>query len=178
MADTFSANVTAAVGWLWRADTLNPSDDDRLAFAKSLTDGDDDYEAEAKWSDEAASLLEGGTRTLDLTALTRTIFGDTHTVVLVRVKAILITVTEASTGQLLVGGAASNEWHEPFGAAGDKIRVPRGSPMLLGCLGCGWEVNDSNKNLKLAACDGDVTYSIVIIGTTTICTGTCSLSSY
>jgi len=178
MADTFKVDIGASFGWLWQSDTLQPQDNDRLAFAKSLTNGEDDYEAEAKWSDEAASLLDGGTRTLDLTALTRTIFGDTHTVTLVRLKALMITLTEASTGQLLVGGAAADEWWYPFGAPGDKLYVPRGSVGMLTSLGCGWQVDNSHKNLKLAAVDGDITYSIAIVGTITVCTGTCSTSSF
>jgi len=177
MADTFKAEVIARVGWKWEATTGNPIDDDHLEYRKQLLNGDDVWQAEAKWSAEDTVKLSGQVETLDLTNLTRTIFGETFAVTFVTVKAILITTTADNDGALIVGGASSDEWSAPFAAAGDKVVVPPGSALLLGSMRCGWPVDASHKNLKLFA-SGDVTYSIVIVGTTTPCTGTCSTSSY
>lgn len=178
MAESFKAEVVVKVGWKWKSDGGNPVDNDSVSREKQLSNGHETYQAEAEWHDKDATLLSGNTRTLDLTALTRTWFQDTHTTTFVRVKALVISVAESSSGEMLVGGAASNEWHEPFGAAGDKLRVPLGSPMCLSCLHCGWIVDNSRKNLKLAASGGDLTYSIAIVGTVNACTGTCSTSSF
>ena len=80
-------------------------------------------------------------------------------------------------GQLVVGGAASNEWSEPFGADGDKVVCPLDSPVELVNRQCVWEVDATNKNLKIAAEGGDVTYSIAIIGLLNPATGECSSSA-
>ena len=45
--------------------------------------------------------------------------------------------------------------------------MPPDSPLLLANRQDGWTVDDAQKNLRLAASGGDVTYSIAIVGTTT-----------
>ena len=167
MADTFRAELAARIGWTWKATTGMPKDVDEVAYAKALTDGCEQDEAEAKWSSEDATILSGESTTLDLTALTRTVFGDTLTTVLVSVKALLVVNSGTTGGEIVIGDADSNEWSEPFGADGDTIKVPLDSAVFLSNRHWGWPVDDSNKNLKLAASGGDVTYSIVIVGTET-----------
>lgn len=165
MADVFKGEVVARLGWKWTADG-GVVDDDKLQKAQQITDGTDANEAEAAWQPDGGeqTLLNGATSTLDLTALTRALFDDTLSLTLVTVRAILITNTGTS-GTLVVGGAGTNEWSEPFGADGDLVEVPAGSPMILSNLRTGWDVDNSNKNLKLAASGGDVTYEMAIIGT-------------
>jgi len=177
MADTFKAQIQASFGWEWKAANDNPADNHRIYYAETLTDGADEHEGEAIWWEEGTELSEGATRTLDLTALTRTIFGDTLTTTLVRLKGILIIVT-SEDGQLLVGGAAANEFYYCFGASGDRVYCPADSVLCLTARRCGWMVDASHKNLKLAALDGDVTYSIAILGTLSACMGSCSTSSF
>ena len=80
---------------------------------------------------------------------------------------LLIVSDTTSLGELLVGDAAADQWSEPFIADGDQLAVPPASPLLLANTQEGWEVDASNKNLKLAASGGEVTYSITIIGTIT-----------
>ena len=161
---SFKAEVKASVGWNWNQGAV---DNSRLDYAQRLLDGNGDNQAEAVWHAENQTLLDAAATTLDLTALTRTILGDVHTVTFLTVKTLLIVNQGTSGGQLLVGGAASDEWSEPFGADGDQVTVPLDSPLLLANRQAGWNVDDANKNLKLAASGGDVTYSIAIVGTTT-----------
>jgi hypothetical protein len=161
---SFKAEVKVSVGWNWSEGVV---DNDRLAYAQRLLDGNGENQAEAVWHAENQTLLEAASTTLDLTSLTRTILADTHTVTFLTVKALLIVNQSSSGGQLLVGGAAGDEWSEPFGADGDQVIVPPDSPLLLANRQTGWNVDDANKNLKLAAGGGDVTYSIAVVGTTT-----------
>lgn len=161
---SFKAEVKASVGWNWSEGAV---DNDRLDYAERLTDGNGDNQAEAVWHAEDQTLLDATSITLDLTSLTRTILGDTHTVTFLTVKALLIVNRSSSGGQLLLGGAATEEWSEPFGADGDQLAVPPDSPLLLANRQAGWNVDEGNKNLKLAASGGDVTYSIAVVGTIT-----------
>ena len=161
---SFKAEVKASAGWNWNEGAI---DNDRLDYAQQLLDGNGDNQAEAVWHAESQTLLDAASTTLDLTSLARTILGDAHTVTFLTVKAVLIVNRSTSGGELLVGGAAADEWSEPFGADGDRLVVPLDSPALLANRKDGWDVDASNKNLRLAASGGNVTYSIAIIGTTT-----------
>jgi hypothetical protein len=160
---SFRANLSAKLDWNWTDGAVDAS---LLSYAKTFDDGNDENEAEAIWHEEAETLLSGASTTLDLTALTRTVLGDTLTTTFLTIKGIFIVVTADSEGQLVVGGAAADEWSYPWEADGDKSDVPPDSPWLVCNRQWGWAVDASHKNLKLAASGGDVTYSIVIWGTT------------
>ncbi|MEE8450350.1 MAG: hypothetical protein V3R99_00495 [Thermoguttaceae bacterium] len=160
---SFNAEVKAAIGWNWMG---GATDNGRLDYAERLLEGNGNDQAEAVWHADAQSLTSGNSTTLDLTALTRTILGDTHSLTLLKVKALLLVSRSTSVGTLLVGDAASDQWSEPFGADGDQIEVPPDSPALLSNRQTGWTVDASNKNLKLSAVGGDVDYAIAVIGTT------------
>jgi hypothetical protein len=170
---TFKAEIVARKGWDWNSGAV---DESKLEYVKLLTHGPEANQAEAVWHLEDVELLEGVSATYDLTALTRSVFGDTLITTLLLVKSILLINKSTSGGKLLLGGAATNEWSECFGADGDSAEVPLDSPLLLSNRKCGWEVDDTHKNLKVAAVGGDVTYSIAIIGTTTTAIGDCSSS--
>ncbi len=161
---TFKAQIEASLGWNWNDAAVY---DKRLDYAKQLLDGNGDNQAEAAWHLDDQVLLDAASTTLDLTSLSRDALGDSYIVTLLSVKSLLIVNQNTTAGNLLVGNAAANEWSEPFGAAGDQIVVPPDSPLLLANRRTGWSVDDANKNLKLAASGGDVTYSIAIVGTIT-----------
>lgn len=176
MANVFSGDVITRIRWDWEDDDGTTIDNGSIMQQSRFTDGTDEEEAEACWHLVGASLLDSAIETHDLTALTRELFGDTHVTTLVTVRAILIRNLDTSTGSLVVGGASSNEWSEPFAADGDKIVVPPNSAFSISNLNTGWTVDDSNKNLKLAASGGDVNYDIAIVGTLTA-SGSSSSSS-
>jgi hypothetical protein len=160
----FKAEIKASVGWNWSDGAV---DNGRLDYAGRLSEGNGDNQAEAVWHAENQTLADAASTTLDLTALTRTILGDLHTVTFLTVKALLIVNQGTSGGQLLVGGAAADEWSAPFGADGDQVVVPLDSPLLLANRQAGWSIDAANRNLKLTASGGEVTYSIAIVGTIT-----------
>ncbi len=162
---SFKAEIKASIGWNWQEGAV---DNDRLDYAEQLLDGNGDNQAEAVWHLEDQTLLDAASTTFDLTGLTRTVLGATQTVTLLTVKALLIVNQGTGGGQLLLGGAAADEWSEPFGADGDQVTVPSDSSLLLINRRAGWNVDDSNKNLRLAASGGDVVYSIAAVGTTTL----------
>ncbi|MBN2476900.1 MAG: hypothetical protein JXB62_19995 [Pirellulales bacterium] len=161
---SFKSDLKASLGWDWDDGAV---DNDRLDYAERFLEGNGDNQAEAVWHTENETLSDGTSTTLDVSALTRTIFGETLALTLLTVRALLIVSHAASEGELLVGDAAADPWSEPFAADGDQLAVPPGSPMLLANRKTGWPVDASNKNLKLSASGGDVVYSIAIVGTTT-----------
>jgi len=158
------AEIQASIGWNWSdGAVLN----DRLAYAATLLEGADANQAEAAWVDADQSLTSGTSTTYDLTALTRTLLGDTHTTTLLAVRGLLIINHATSAGTLVVGGATSNPWSAPLGDSADTLHVPPDGVALLVNRADGWDVDASHCNLKLAASGGDVDYSIALLGNLT-----------
>jgi hypothetical protein len=158
------AEIRASLGWTWTAGAVL---NDRLAYAAQLLDGNGDNQAEAAWLADDQSLTSGTSTTLDLTALTRSLLGDTHTTTLLGVRGLLILNHHDSAGNLVVGGASSNAWSAPFADGSDKLSLPPDGIALLTNRKSGWTVDASNCNLKLLASGGNVDYSIALIGTIT-----------
>lgn len=161
---SFQAHLVASTGWKWSDGAI---DSGRLGYAQSLLDGSGNNQAEAVWHAEGQTLFDGESTTIDLTNLTRIVLEDLHAVALVQVRALLVVNLAGGPGELIVGGAAADEWSAPFAAAGDRLVVPPGSPLLLANRRIGWDVDSANKNLKLTASGGDVSYSIAIVGNLT-----------
>jgi len=158
----FKGEIRAALGWIWSDGAV---DNQRLDYAASWAGGNGPDQAEAVWHCENQALANGVAATLDLAALARTVLGDLNHVGFVAVKALLAINHSPGGGSLLVGGAETEAWSGPFGAAGDRVHVPPGSPLLVANRGAGWAVDAANRNLRLAAVGGDVVYSIAILGT-------------
>lgn len=172
---TYKGNIQSVLSWSWTSGT---SDNDKLSYSQTLTDGTGVNQAEAVWHKESIVLLSGNSTTYDLTNLIRTVLGDaTHSTTFVTIKAIHLVNLSTSGGELHIGGAATNEWSEMFAADGDKLVIPLDSANLWSSRRCGKEVDGTNKNLKVAAVGGDVTYSIAIVGLITPATGECSSSA-
>lgn len=159
---TFRAEVRASIRWNWSQGAL---DSGRIEYLKSLAEGFGEGQAEAAWRVEDMALSDGISRTLDLTALERSVLGSLVTTTLLSVRGLLITNAGSSSGKLVVGGAGGAEWSAPFGADGDTVVLPPNGALMLSNLGDDWQVDDANKLLKLAATGGDVTCSIVLLGT-------------
>lgn len=166
MTTDLKSTVNVELGWAWRdrAGLFQVTDSNRLLWARSLADGTGIEQANAVWHAQDQALAAGQSRTLHLTALVQNLFGDTITIPLSKVKAILIVNKAAGSGALVVGGAGSQEWAAPFGMLGDTLKVMPGSPVVLANLRDGWGVDAASEALKLAASGGDVVYDIAILG--------------
>jgi hypothetical protein len=168
MTTTLRSKIDVQLGWTWR-DRLGPftvTDNNRLLFGQELADGIEAGQADVVWHAANQALPAGQSTTLALAALVQSLFGDTITISLARVKAILIVnKSVAASACLLVGGSGIGEWSAPFGMLGDTVKVMPGSPLLLANVRNGWEVEAGYETLKLEAVGGDVTFDIAVLGT-------------
>lgn len=164
MADTFKGEVVARLGWKWQSEGVR--DFDKVEHSTEMTTGFDWNEAEAVWSSDSVELADAASVTYDLTDLTRTIFGALFPVTLVDLRGLVIVNETEEEGTLILGNAGSNEWSAMFGADGDTIKVEPLSTFLISNELDGWDVDATNKNLKLTASGGTTTFSIAIIGAT------------
>jgi hypothetical protein len=166
MTTTLKSMLSAQLGWTWRdvAGTLVVTDSNRLAFDAELADGSGAGQADAVWHAADQTLSPGEAMILELDALAQRLFGDTITIPLAKVKAILIVNRSGGDGgSLIVGGAEADAWFAPFGTPADTIRVSPGSPLLLASA-AGWDVEFGGHVLRLAAMAGPVTFDIAILG--------------
>lgn len=157
------------MGWTWRdcVGSFVITDSNRLLFKKDLADGLGPDRADAVWRSVDRWLADGQGLVLCLGALEQQVFGDTITIPMKKIKAILIVnKNTTSDGYLVVGGAGIDEWCAPFGMLGDTVKVMPGSPLLLASLRDGWPVDFGSEMLKLQAAGGEVTFDIAILGTT------------
>ena len=168
MTTTLRSTIQAELTWTWtdHVDTLPIVDSNRLRTTIDMPDGFDSGQADAVWHLSDQSLSVGQSIVYELDRLPQDLFGSDVEIPMIAIKAILISnKTTSGTGTLLVGGAATNAWEEPFGTAGDQITVPPGSPLLLANTQDGWLIPIDQTDLKVEAIDDDVTYDIAILGT-------------
>jgi len=162
MADEFQAQLAASIGWRWTSGSV--IDDGQLAVQIPFAHGNEAGQAEAVWSDLEAVLVAGAPRLLDLTSLQRSLFGDTLLSGFATVKGLLL-VHHGASGSISVGAAGDNEWSAPFAENGQSIVVPPQSALLVGNRQDGWAVDSTHRMLRLAASDGEISYSMVVFGT-------------
>ena len=174
---SFNSRLTAKFGYRWDDGAV---DEGELAYTKQVVPIDADLQEEAVWHIEDRDLASGAQDLWDLGNLKRQVLGDTHTTAFFRIKGILI-VNRTDDGTLIVGNAPYDCWWEPFGAVNHTVEAPPDSPVMLVNRKDGWPVtgspdsssssggaSDAQRLLRIAAVDGDVTYSIVIIGTLSV----------
>ena len=169
MADTLSVDIKASLEWLFQdVDSLTTiSDTSKLIFKHSFSDGTAADQADLLWYDER-TVATAANDDLDLTALTRSVFGSVLTVTFAKVKSLLIVNTATTAGEdLTIGAAASNAWAGPLGGSSHTLRVPADSPVLMVNRKTGWSVVDSSSDILRIANSGtaDITYRIAIVGT-------------
>lgn len=169
MADTLSLDIKSSLEWVFQeaGDLTTVSDISKLQYKGSLTDGVASDQADKLWHDQR-TLASAANDDLDLTNLTRTVFGSTITTQFAKVKALLIINTATTAGEeLVVGAAAANAWLGPFGSITDTIAVPADSTLLLVNKKDGWTVTDVTADILRINNNGtgNITYKIAMIGT-------------
>lgn len=123
--------------------------------------------ADTLWHDER-TLSASGTEDLDLAGSLSGILGGTVT--FVKVKAVLVLADAGNANDVVVGGAASNGFVGPFGAADNTVAVKPGGVLLMaapGAAGLGTVTAGTGDLLHVANSSSgtSVTYQIVIVGT-------------
>ena len=154
-------NFTGAMS----GDFANPSHSFSATHSVSITTiGTGTDAANQYWSDQR-SLNASATETLDLSGSLTNGLG--QTVALTSVKMLYIR-NRSTTGDMVIGNAASNVWATLFGGDTHTLTIRRGGCLLVACADAtGYAVAaGTDDNLKIANSDGSnsLTYDIVIVG--------------
>lgn len=133
--------------------------------AQAFTDGTGADQATKLWTDQR-TIAASSNDDLDLAGGISDAFGAALT--LTKVKALLIKAAATNVNDVVVGGAASNQFLTPFGAGTDKVKVkPGGTLVLIAPDATGYGVTAGTGDLLRVANSGagsTVTYDIVIVG--------------
>lgn len=137
-----------------------------LAYEKaiSLDNGTAADMADRVFSDER-TLAGSATEDLDLAGVLVDALGATIT--FARIRALIVENLSTGANQVIVGGAPTNTWVGPFGAAAQTVSVrPGGMLAMVNRDTTGWPVTAATGDLLRIAnsTTGSVTYRIVIIG--------------
>lgn len=137
----------------------------RTRVSTALASGTGANQADKIFSDQR-TLTASSTEDLDLAGSLTDAFGDTIT--FARIKAILVIADAGNANNVLVGGAAANQFINWVGDASDKVVVrPGGVFCLIAPDATAYAVTAGTGDLLRIGNSGagtSVTYKIVIIG--------------
>jgi len=114
------------------------------------------------------TIAASGTDDLDLAGVLTSAFGDV--VSFARVKAMIFSAAAANTNNVVVGGAATNQFNTWVGTATDKVVLRPGATLALlagSADSTGYAVTASTGDLLRATNSGagtSVTYDVIIVG--------------
>jgi hypothetical protein len=113
------------------------------------------------------TLAASANQDLDLAGALSNALGQSIT--FTKIRAIVVRAAEANTNNVVVGGAPSNGFIGPFGAAAHTVAVPPGGLVaLVAPNAAGWAVTASTGDLLRVANSGagsTVTFDILLLGT-------------
>lgn len=147
MATTFSLTSSLRVTprWVDALDQIDVVDTASVSLSYELANGTGVGQANGYWKG-IVTIGAGGNVTLDLRALSLSVFGGTGTLSLASVKALLIRNLSA-TATLTVGGSVTDRW---AGRAADSETIgPSG--VLYAVNGTGWATSASSKVLHFTS---------------------------
>jgi hypothetical protein len=130
-----------------------------LSFATGVGAG----KADLLFSD-TRTLAASATEDFDLAGTVTDAFGAILS--FAKIKAIVIVAATTNVNDVVIGGATSNGFVAPFGAATDKIKIRPGGIFVLACDG-GYAVTAATADLlKIANSSSGtpVTFDLIIIG--------------
>lgn len=115
---------------------------------------------------DSRTLAASANENLDLNGSLTNAFG--AVIAFTKIKALMVFASTANTNDVIVGGAASNGFVSPFGAANNTVAVkPGGCLVLVAPDAGGYAVTAATADLLKIANGGAgsaVTYDIVLIG--------------
>jgi hypothetical protein len=138
-----------------------------LSFSRQInfSDGAGANQANRLWADQR-TLAASATEDLDLAGVLTDAFGVAIT--FARVKALIVAAALGNANNVVIGGAASNQFVGPFGAATHTLAVrPGGLLALFAPDATGYAVTAGTGDLLKVANSGagtPVTYQIVVVG--------------
>lgn len=165
MARTLTGTIKAGFGLHYKGDIDLGSQTAKLPFPAEIVIGSGTGSGQsdlAFWDNR--SLSASASEDLDLAAGLNDAFGQSLT--FVEVNGIYVKADADNSGNIIVGGASSNAFTGPFGAANDTVALAAGESFIITNMGTGWTVTAGTGDLlKVANSHASAAkYDIAIIG--------------
>lgn len=161
-------SAVAAIGIRGKSfeDTPNGKREDAFEVAMGLTfeDGTGNQKINNVWHDER-TLAASGSESIDLAGTLTNRFG--QAVTFTRVRGIIVRADPANTNDVVIGGAPSNGFVGPFGAAAHTVQVRPGDIFAITNQNLGWLVTAGTGDLLRILNSGagtSVKYKILLMG--------------
>lgn len=170
MTQALTSSVAVELAWLLsEADDLDtPKVEAYRRVFHSFASGSGSGQANKLFRD-SRSLAASASETLDLSALTENIIGDSRTVAFATVRALLVVNTSTPSDSILTvtTSGTSDPLTALFGGAAGTQKLGPGDAWLFTRRLAGITVDSGNKDLKFTNSDNDATttYDLIIIGT-------------
>ena len=163
---SFSAHILARLGWSWKEsnDLAVIRNEARVEYRRSFSDSLDAARADAIWEAAGETLAASASKTYELDALDKSLFGDTLYVSFLTLRAIYLH-NRSAAAILRVGGAPSDPWQGFFGEPTDTLLLPPGAALLLTAPAGGWPVTTTARDLRVTAVDAEAEFDVVLLGT-------------
>lgn len=156
----FNANLTDIIGLASGSISIN------YKASQDFADGGGDGQASVAWSSLGRALAASGTEDLDLNASLTDGYGSS--IVLTKLKALLIKAAATNINDVVVGGAASHPIALFADAASDKMLVkPGGILLLIAPLTAGYPIVAATSDVLTIANSAGTTgivYDIAVLG--------------
>ncbi len=170
--NTLGVTLAASLGWLQNATltdgtiVTDPGNKTNFSYSKSTTTGTTVDLADVIWHDQR-TLTASSNDDIDLSALTRSIYGSSVASAFVRVKGIYICNTNTVTGDYLrIDSSVTNGFVGWCVNATSKCEIGPDSVCILASKKDGWTVDGTHKVLRITANSSHtVIYNIAIFGT-------------
>lgn len=169
MSDSLAMQITVRLAWNNSSplDLSTPIDAGSLDLTDNLATGTGNDQSDLIWHDER-TLASGASDSLDLNALTKTLFGSTITTVFVKIKGIVIHNKSTTAGEKFTVGNGTNPFVGPFGGTGAHTQFVEPDGVYLQTNPrAGWTVTNATADVLkiLNAGAGSNIYDIAIWGT-------------
>lgn len=161
MATTFSLTSSLRVTprWVDSLDQIDVVDTASASVSYELANGTGVGQANGYWKGLVTFAPPNGEATLDLRALSLSVFGGIGTLSLASVKALLIR-NLSSTATITIGGSVADRWAGR--SSGTETIGPSG--VLYSVNATGWATSASSKVLHLLASQPAATCEVYIAG--------------
>lgn len=162
---TSKITVQAIADLVTSLDLVNSSSPLSTTSTFDFTNGSGANQASLIFSD-TRTLTASASENLDLAGVLTDAFG--AVINFTKIKALILRTAAANTNDVVIGGAATNGFISPFGAATDTVKVrPGGVMVLVSPDATGYAVTAGTADQLKVANSGagtPVTYDIVLIG--------------
>jgi hypothetical protein len=172
MTITLNSSIICGLQWTQKSTDNSVS---TLTDAGSISIADGDIQsgsgltkANTIWHN-TSTLSAGGSDTIDLSGLTRELFGDSYDISLIGGVVKSVSINNISSGDISWDFSIANAFDGPLSGGTDSLNIPGRSAVSVSNVRDGWPVSSSQRYIKISDIDSSgCVYEIAVLAVTGI----------